>query len=41
MLADAYQLSLGNAVITVIDGNMTASPLLQAQAKLILGNLTP
>ncbi|MBT8766113.1 5'/3'-nucleotidase SurE [Metapseudomonas boanensis] len=41
MQADAYQLSLGNAVITVIDGNMTASPLLQAQAKLILGDLTP
>ncbi|MCY1290715.1 hypothetical protein D9M70_398740 [compost metagenome] len=39
--ADAYQLSLGKAVITVIDGNMTAGPLEQAQAKLILKGLTP
>ncbi|MCY1464321.1 hypothetical protein D9M71_823290 [compost metagenome] len=39
--ADAYQLSLGKAVITVIDGNMTAGPLEQAQAKLMLKGLTP
>lgn len=38
---DAYQLSLGKAVITPIDGNYTASPLVQAQAKLMLGNLAP
>ncbi|UVE17421.1 5'/3'-nucleotidase SurE [Pseudomonas sp. LS44] len=39
--ADAYQLSLGKAVITVIDGNMTALPLPQAQAELILKGLEP
>ncbi|MNQ14934.1 5'-nucleotidase SurE [compost metagenome] len=38
---DAYQLSLGKAVITPIDGNFTASPLVQAQAKLMLGGMTP
>ncbi|MCO6058268.1 5'/3'-nucleotidase SurE [Pseudomonas sp. MOB-449] len=38
---DAYQLSLGKAVITPIDGNYTASPLVQAQAKLMLGGMTP
>ncbi|AOE83858.1 5'/3'-nucleotidase SurE [Pseudomonas sp. TCU-HL1] len=38
---DAYQLSLGKAVITPIDGNYTASPLVQAQAKLMLGGVTP
>jgi 5'-nucleotidase len=39
--ADAYQLSLGKAVITPIDGNYTASPLVQAQAKLMLRGLDP
>ncbi|QEY61587.1 acid phosphatase [Metapseudomonas lalkuanensis] len=38
---DAYQLSLGKAVITPIDGNYTASPLVQAQAKLMLGGVQP
>ncbi|BAN46962.1 hypothetical protein PCA10_12300 [Metapseudomonas resinovorans NBRC 106553] len=38
---DAYQLSLGKAVITPIDGNYTASPLVQAQAKLMLNGLKP
>ncbi|MNF01115.1 hypothetical protein D3C80_2000550 [compost metagenome] len=38
---DAYQLSLGKAVITPIDGNYTASPLVQAQAKLMLQGLKP
>lgn len=39
--ADAYQLWLGKAVITVIDGNMTALPALQAQAKLMFKGLKP
>jgi 5'-nucleotidase len=39
--ADAYQLSLGKAVITPIDGNYTASPLVQAQTKLMLRGLNP
>ncbi|RJG10753.1 acid phosphatase [Pseudomonas cavernicola] len=39
--ADAYQLWSGNAVITVIDGNMTALPALQEKAKLMLEGLKP
>ncbi|WP_137885804.1 5'/3'-nucleotidase SurE [Pseudomonas sp. 2FE] len=39
--ADAYQLWSGKAVITVIDGNMTALPALQAQAKLMFKGLKP
>ncbi|AYC33979.1 acid phosphatase [Pseudomonas cavernae] len=39
--SDAYQLSLGKAVITVIDGNMTAAPAQQAQAEQILKGLEP
>ncbi|UVE17422.1 5'/3'-nucleotidase SurE [Pseudomonas sp. LS44] len=39
--ADGYQLWLGKAVITVIDGNMTALPALQARAKQMLEGLTP
>ncbi|MDT4879825.1 hypothetical protein FQZ97_1155350 [compost metagenome] len=38
---DAYQLSLGKAVITPIDGNYTATPLVQAQVKMMLGDLAP
>lgn len=39
--ADAYQLWSGKAVITVIDGNMTALPALQEKAKLMLEGLKP
>ncbi|TWC38570.1 5'-nucleotidase /3'-nucleotidase /exopolyphosphatase [Pseudomonas sp. SJZ079] len=39
--ADAYQLFAGNAVITVIDGNMTAPEALQQQTKQMLEGLTP
>lgn len=39
--ADAYQLWQGHAVITVIDGNMTASEAVQDQAKKILRGIKP
>ncbi len=39
--ADAYQLFIGKAVITVIDGNMSALPALQEQAQKMLKGLTP
>lgn len=39
--ADAYQLFTGKAVITVIDGNISAPSLLQKQAKQMLSGLTP
>ncbi|MNG15942.1 hypothetical protein D3C84_998040 [compost metagenome] len=39
--ADAYQLGLGKAVITVIDGNLTASAIMQAQTKLMLEGVKP
>jgi 5'-nucleotidase len=39
--ADAYQLFTGKAVITAIDGNLTALPAQQEQAKLMLEGLTP
>ncbi|MBS7662067.1 5'/3'-nucleotidase SurE [Pseudomonas lalucatii] len=39
--ADAYQLFTGKAVITVIDGNMSAPEALQQQAKQMLEGLTP
>lgn len=38
---DAYQLWQGKAVITVIDGNMTADAKLQEQAKSLLRGLKP
>ncbi|AWY40194.1 acid phosphatase [Pseudomonas putida] len=39
--ADAYQLWQGHAVITVIDGNMTAPEAVQDQAKKMLHNIKP
>lgn len=39
--ADAYQLWQGHAVITVIDGNMTAPEAVQDQAKHMLRNIKP
>jgi 5'-nucleotidase len=39
--ADAYQLFTGKAVITVIDGNISAPSQLQKQAKQMLNGLTP
>lgn len=39
--ADAYQLWQGNAVITVIDGRMTAPGELQEQARETLGGIKP
>ena len=39
--ADAYQLWQGHAVITVIDGNMTAPQALQDQAKKMLRGIKP
>ena len=39
--ADAYQLWQGHAVITVIDGNMTAPDAMQDQAKKILRGVKP
>ncbi|CAI8996508.1 5'/3'-nucleotidase SurE [Pseudomonas sp. IT-P4] len=39
--ADAYQLWQGHAVITVIDGNMTAPQAMQDQAKRILRGIKP
>lgn len=39
--ADAYQLWLGKAVITAIDGNLTALPAVQEQTKQMLEGLTP
>lgn len=39
--ADAYQLFMGKAVITTIDGNLTALPAVQAQTKQMLEGLTP
>lgn len=38
---DAWQLSLGKAVITPIDGNYTAAPLVQVQTKLMLLGVKP
>jgi 5'-nucleotidase len=39
--ADAYQLWQGHAVITVIDGNMTAPQAVQDQAKKMFGGIKP
>jgi len=39
--ADAYQLWQGKAVITAIDGNLTALPAQQEQAERLLEGLTP
>jgi len=39
--ADAYQLWQGHAVITVIDGNMTAPEAVQDQAKRMLQGIKP
>lgn len=39
--ADAYQLWQGHAVITVIDGNMSAPQAVQDQARKILKNIKP
>ncbi|MCY1185275.1 hypothetical protein D9M73_260400 [compost metagenome] len=39
--ADAYQLWQGHAVITVIDGNMTAPEAVQDQAKKMLRGVKP
>jgi 5'-nucleotidase len=39
--ADAYQLWQGHAVITVIDGNMTAPEAVQDQAKKMLRDIKP
>ncbi len=39
--ADAYQLFIGNAVVSVIDGNLSASPALQKQTEKMLEGLTP
>jgi 5'-nucleotidase len=39
--ADAYQLWQGHAVITVIDGNMTAPEAVQDQAKKMLQGIKP
>jgi 5'-nucleotidase len=39
--ADAYQLWQGHAVITVIDGNMTAPVAVQDQASKILSSIKP
>ncbi|WP_374980009.1 5'/3'-nucleotidase SurE [Pseudomonas solani] len=38
---DAWQLSLGKAVITPIDGNYTAAPLVQVQTRLMLLGVKP
>ncbi|MFY0732387.1 5'/3'-nucleotidase SurE [Pseudomonas sp. NFX15] len=39
--ADAYQLWQGHAVITVIDGNMSAPEAVQGRAKKMLGSIKP